>query len=59
MRFMPTLPFMRRLLLYYQYNTGSYNFSKAANARNSENMLYIQDEDLAKAYHSQWNERFQ
>lgn len=34
--------------------TGSYNFSNAANVRNSENMLYIQDEEMAKIYRAEW-----
>ena len=37
--------------------TGSYNFSKAANTRNSENMLFIQDEEMAKIYHTEWYKR--
>ena len=39
--------------------TGSYNFSKAANSRNAENMLYINDKQLAKIYKKKWHERFQ
>jgi phospholipase D len=37
--------------------TGSYNFSKAANTRNSENMLFIQDEEMAKIYRAEWYKR--
>ncbi len=39
--------------------TGSYNFSKAANNKNAENMLLITDETLAKTYKQKWNQRFQ
>ncbi|NCP61842.1 MAG: phospholipase D family protein [Alphaproteobacteria bacterium] len=38
--------------------TGSYNFSNAANVRNSENMLYINDKSLAAIYKDKWQERF-
>lgn len=38
--------------------TGSYNFSAAANTKNAENMLYINDENLAMIYKDQWLERF-
>jgi len=37
--------------------TGSYNFSKSANTKNSENMLYIKDKNLAKIYKDQWLQR--
>lgn len=38
--------------------TGSYNFSKAANHRNSENLLIINDFSLAKIYKDNWLKRF-
>ena len=38
--------------------TGSYNFSKAANVRNAENMLLIKDLGLVKTYREQWHKRF-
>lgn len=38
--------------------TGSYNFSKAANTKNAENMLLINDPSLAKIYRAQWIRRF-
>lgn len=38
--------------------TGSYNFSAAANTKNSENMLFINDENLAMIYKDQWLQRF-
>lgn len=38
--------------------TGSYNFSKAANSKNSENMLFINDKNLATIYKEKWQERF-
>ncbi len=38
--------------------TGSYNFSNAANVRNSENMLLIQDEEMSKIYRAEWYKRF-
>lgn len=37
--------------------TGSYNFSNAANTKNSENMLFINDENTAQIYRKQWIER--
>jgi len=38
--------------------SGSYNFSAAANTKNSENMLFINDENLAMIYKDQWLKRF-
>lgn len=38
--------------------SGSYNFSAAANNRNAENMLFINDENLAMIYRNQWLQRF-
>ncbi len=38
--------------------TGSYNFSAAANNKNAENMLFINDEKLAMIYRNQWLQRF-
>ena len=38
--------------------TGSYNFSHAANYRNSENLLIINDASLAKLYKDNWLKRF-
>jgi phosphatidylserine/phosphatidylglycerophosphate/cardiolipin synthase-like enzyme len=37
--------------------TGSFNFTKSANARNSENLLIIQDKNLAKIYKENWLKR--
>ena len=37
--------------------TGSYNFSNAANTKNSENMLFINDKNTAQIYRKQWIER--
>jgi phosphatidylserine/phosphatidylglycerophosphate/cardiolipin synthase-like enzyme len=34
--------------------TGSFNFTKAAEANNAENLLVIQDADLAKKYTANW-----
>lgn len=36
--------------------TGSYNFTKAAEAKNAENLLVIQSGDLAKIYTDNWNQ---
>lgn len=36
--------------------TGSFNFSKAAEERNAENLLWIQDAKLAAAYLANWQE---
>ncbi|HBN22907.1 MAG TPA: hypothetical protein DD412_06700 [Holosporales bacterium] len=38
--------------------SGSYNFSAAANTKNSENMLFINDANLAMIYKNQWLQRF-
>tara|TARA_R110002095_G_scaffold213308_1_gene203697 strand:+ start:681 stop:875 length:195 start_codon:yes stop_codon:yes gene_type:complete len=38
--------------------TGSYNFSKAASSKNSENMLFINDKNLATIYKEKWQEQF-
>ena len=38
--------------------TGSYNFSAAANTKNAENMLLINDPNLAMIYKNQWLKRF-
>jgi phosphatidylserine/phosphatidylglycerophosphate/cardiolipin synthase-like enzyme len=37
--------------------TGSFNFTAAADRRNSENLLLIQDQDLAKKYTDNWMSR--
>jgi len=34
--------------------TGSFNFTKAAEAKNAENLLIIQDHELAKLYQTDW-----
>ena len=34
--------------------TGSFNFTKAAEERNAENLLVLQDKDLAARYKSNW-----
>jgi phosphatidylserine/phosphatidylglycerophosphate/cardiolipin synthase-like enzyme len=39
--------------------TGSYNWTKAARDRNSENVLLIRNADLAKEYESQWYKAFE
>jgi len=36
--------------------TGSFNFTKAAEERNAENLLWIDDTNLAAAYLSNWQE---
>lgn len=38
--------------------SGSYNFSAAANTKNAENMLFINDPNLAMIYKDQWWHRF-
>ncbi len=35
--------------------TGSYNFTKAAESKNAENLLILDDASLAKAYIENWN----
>jgi phosphatidylserine/phosphatidylglycerophosphate/cardiolipin synthase-like enzyme len=35
--------------------TGSFNFTKAAEERNAENLLILKDKDLAKHYIDNWN----
>lgn len=37
--------------------TGSFNFSKAAQMRNAENLLILKDINLAKAYSDNWHSR--
>lgn len=37
--------------------TGSFNFTKAAQARNAENLLVIHDENLASKYKNNWLQR--
>jgi phosphatidylserine/phosphatidylglycerophosphate/cardiolipin synthase-like enzyme len=39
--------------------TGSYNFTNAAEYKNAENMLYIEDSSLAKRYYQNWQQRLQ
>ncbi len=36
--------------------TGSFNFTKAAEERNAENLLVIRDKDLAEKYRRNWNQ---
>jgi phosphatidylserine/phosphatidylglycerophosphate/cardiolipin synthase-like enzyme len=36
--------------------TGSFNFTKAAEERNAENLLVIRDKDLAEKYSRNWNQ---
>ncbi len=38
--------------------TGSFNFTNAADTRNAENLLFIEDPDLAKRYTENWQTRF-
>ncbi len=35
--------------------TGSFNFTKAAEEKNAENLLIIKDKELAKVYIDNWN----
>lgn len=39
--------------------TGSFNFTKAAEANNAENLLVIQDADMAAKYAQNWNAHLQ
>ena len=39
--------------------TGSFNYTKAAQARNAENLLIIRDTRLAQSYLANWNKRYQ
>jgi len=36
--------------------TGSFNFTKAAQERNAENLLMIRSKEIAKAYRENWND---
>jgi phosphatidylserine/phosphatidylglycerophosphate/cardiolipin synthase-like enzyme len=36
--------------------TGSFNFTRAAEDRNAENLLIIKSKDLAKLYIDNWNQ---
>ncbi len=38
--------------------SGSYNFSRAAYARNAENLIAIHDPELAQQYIQNWNKRW-
>jgi phosphatidylserine/phosphatidylglycerophosphate/cardiolipin synthase-like enzyme len=38
--------------------TGSFNFTKAAQYRNAENLLIIVNDVLAKKYLDNWNDRY-
>ena len=37
--------------------SGSYNFTKAAEDRNAENVIFIKSKDLARAYLANWDSR--
>jgi len=37
--------------------TGSYNYTKSADRANAENMIILNDSDLAKKYTANWNKR--
>lgn len=37
--------------------TGSFNFTKAAEPKNAENLLILQSPELAKFYTENWNRR--
>ncbi|WP_032113712.1 phospholipase D-like domain-containing protein [Candidatus Paracaedibacter symbiosus] len=45
-------------LLDYQYNGGSYNFSKGAYKRNAENLLVIHDKTVTQEYVANWQNRW-
>jgi phospholipase D len=38
--------------------TGSYNFTNSAEKKNSENVVMINDREISKIYHENWNYRF-
>lgn len=38
--------------------TGSYNWSKSANSRNAENVVFIRDSNLTRKYLDNWHKRF-
>lgn len=38
--------------------TGSFNFTKAANTKNAENLLLIQDKALVRIYEENWQRRY-
>ena len=41
----------------YQYNTGSFNFTRAADKRNAENVIIINDKSVANEYLQNWLNR--
>jgi phospholipase D len=47
----------RKNLIDYQYNTGSFNFTRAADSRNAENVIIIDDSVVAKQYLQNWFSR--
>lgn len=44
-------------MLDYQYNTGSYNYSKNAEYKNAENLLIIKSQSLANMYKENFQKR--
>ena len=36
--------------------TGSFNFSKAAETKNAENLVIVRSQEMAKLYKDNWNE---
>jgi phosphatidylserine/phosphatidylglycerophosphate/cardiolipin synthase-like enzyme len=47
------------ILDYVKVITGSYNFSQAAYKSNAENVLFIQDKNLAEEYSKNWLKRWE
>ncbi|MDX1916547.1 MAG: phospholipase D-like domain-containing protein [Rickettsiaceae bacterium] len=41
-----------------QVITGSFNFSEAADKRNAENVMFIQDKNIASFYLANWHKRY-
>lgn len=48
-----------KILLDYQYNTGSYNFSEAAEKRNAENLLFLKEKNIVQAYLQNFHKRLE
>ena len=45
------------MIIDYQYNTGSFNFTRAADKHNAENVIIINDKSIANEYLQNWLNR--
>ena len=47
----------KKNLIDYQYKTGSFNFTNSADKRNAENVIIIDDKNIASQYLQNWISR--